>query len=298
MTTGLIMPPYGELFSKSILRHRGRLYGGVQLLGGLLGAAGALVANRLLQALDEPLGMQAVFWLAFALSFLSLAFIAGIREVPFPDVRPRGTLRALVGSVPALLRENRSYRWFLVGRSAIALGMSGLGFVAAAALDRGLTPADAAGFASAYLLSQSVGGLGWGLLGDRFGWKLVLLGGGLALAIGMVLAMTAATFATFALSFAFLGLTYAAALTSDPNITYEVAPPDDTSRYLGVTSTLTAPALTVAPLLGALLASVTSYPILFGASALLAVLGVGVAAAKFEEPRRRVAMSTPPSISG
>lgn len=299
ITTGLIMPPYGELFSKSILRHRGRLYGGVQLIGGLLGAAGALVANRLLGSLPHPDGYQAVFWLAFGLSFLSLGFIAGIKEVPFPESKPRGSFGDLVRSVPPLLRQNDSFRWFLVGRSAIALGTSGLGFVAAAALDRGLTAADAAGLASAYLVSQSVGGLGWGLIGDRLGWKIVLLGGGISLTLGMAVAVVASGFWPFATSFAFLGLTYAATLTSDPNITYEVAPPQDTSRYLGVTSTLTAPALTLAPLFGALLASIGSYEWLFGVSAVLAVLGVVVATLKFEEPRRQTGdLAIPTPISG
>jgi MFS family permease len=295
-TTGLIGPPYGELFSKSIVRYRGRFYGGVQLLGGLLGALGALVATRILATLPEPTGIQVVFWIAFALSFLSLGFIWNFREEPFPDAVPREPFSALVRGVPGLLRRHEAYRWFLAGRSVVALGTMGVGFLAASALDRGLTAADAALFASFLLVAQSVGGLGLGLVGDRFGWKVVLIATGLALSAAMLVAMVAAGIAAFALAFALVGLVNAGAMTSDPNLTFEVAPPEDTSRYLGITSTLIAPALIVAPLLGAAIAAVTSYTLVFAVSAGLALAGMVLLALRFTEPRRTGAVARPPTM--
>jgi MFS family permease len=139
-----------------------------------------------------------------------------------------------------------------------------------------------------YLLAQSVGGLVWGLVGDRWGWKLVLEGGATALAIGMVVAFAASGLAAFALAFALLGIANAGMMTSDPNLTYEVAPPHETSRYLGVTSTVIAPALTLAPLIGGLIAGIWSYGVLFFISALLAVAGLIATNRRFEEPRSRV----------
>jgi MFS family permease len=77
-------------------------------------------------------------------------------------------------------------------------------------------------------------------------------------------------------------------MTSDPNLTYEVAPPHQTSRYLGVTSTVIAPALTFAPLVGGVVAGITSYSVLFFISALLALAGLITTNRRFEEPRSRV----------
>jgi MFS family permease len=287
-TTGLIGPPYGDLLAKSIVRHRGRLFGVVQLLGGGLGFGAALVAARILEAIPPPTSFQLVLWLAFLLSFISLLFIAAFREVPFPSRAPRPPFRAMLASIPGLLRAERSYRWFLTGRSAIALGTMGLGFVSAAAIESGLSAAEVAGFASIYLLSQSVAGLGWGFLGDRAGWKAVLVGAGLALCGGMLVAFVAGDFPSFGSAFALFGVANAGAMTSDPNITYEVAPPGDTSLYLGVTSTFIAPALTVAPLIGALLQDQFGFRFLFAASACVAAVGVAVALVRFEEPRRRL----------
>lgn len=295
-TTGLIGPPYGELFSKSIVRYRGRFYGGVQLLGGLLGALGALVATRILATLPEPTGIQAVFWLAFVLSFVALAFIWNFREVPFPDAAPREPFIDLVRGVPGLLRRHAAYRWFLAGRSVVALGTMGVGFLAASALDRGLTAADVALFASFLLIAQSVGGLALGLVGDRYGWKAVLLTTGVALTAAMVVAVGADAIPAFAVAFSLVGLANAGAMTSDPNLTFEVAPPEDTSRYLGITSSLIAPALIVAPLLGAVIAGFTSYALVFAVSAALALTGVLVVAVRFAEPRTVAARSRPSSM--
>lgn len=298
VTTGLIGPVYGDFMAKSILRWRGRFYGGVQLIGGLMGFGAATIANRLLDTLPYPSGVQACFWLAFALSFISLLFIANLREVPYPDTVPRLPFRHLLAEVPVLLRRHETYRWFLLGRSVVALGTMGVGFVAVAGLQRGLSAADAAAFAAVYLLAQSVGGLAWGLVGDRWGWKLVLEGGASALAIGMVAAFAAGAFPPFALAFALLGIANAAMMTSDPNLTYEVAPPHQTSRYLGVTSTVIAPALTLAPLVGGVLASVTSYSVLFFISALLALAGLVTTHRRFEEPRRHVPVLLPAGQPG
>jgi predicted MFS family arabinose efflux permease len=78
----------------------------------------------------------------------------------------------------------------------------------------------------------------------------------------------------------------AANITSDPNLTYELAPPDDTARFLGVTFTVIAPALAIGPLVAGVIAGLTSYTVLFAVSALLAVVGLVAATLRFREPRR------------
>lgn len=293
-TTGLIGPVYGDFIAKSIVRYRGRLYGGAQLLGGLMGAGAAAVAQRLLATLPYPAGIQACFWIAFGLSFISLIFVANFYEVPFPGRAPRITASAFVRGIPKLLRGNEAYRWFLAARTSIALGTMGIGFAAGAALDRGLRVEDAAVFALAYLLAQSGGGFAWGLIGDRFGWKLVVELSATSMGLAMVIAITAVGLAPFAATFVLLGAANAGATLSDPNVTYEIAPPSETSRYLGITSTLLAPTLALAPLVGALIASIFSYPVVFVMSAILAFVGLIVAATRFVEPRRLLSVPPPP----
>lgn len=293
-TTGLIGPVYGDFIAKSIVRHRGRLYGGAQLLGGLVGAGAATAGQHFLSTLPYPAGIQACFWSAFGLSFISLIFVVNFHEVPFPGIAPRIRAVELVRGIPRILRDNAAYRWFLAARTAVALGTMGVGFAAGAALDRGLRTEDAALLALAYLVAQSAGGLAWGLIGDRFGWKLVLILAAACLAAAMLLAVPASGLAPFIATFALLGAVNSASIMGDPNVTYEVAPPSETSRYLGVTSTLLAPTLTIAPLIGAAIAALLSYEAVFLTSALLALIGLVVAATRFVEPRRLVSVPPPP----
>lgn len=285
-TTGLIGPPFGDLLAKSIVRRRGRLYGLSQLLGGVAGITAAAVAAELLRSLPSPQGLQLSFWLAFAASSLSLVFLALIREVPYPVVAPREPFRRLVAGIPALLRGHAAYRWFLASRSIVAFGSMGVGFVVAAALARGVAPAEAGAFVLVYLVAQSAAGLAWGVIADRFGWKLVLQAGAASVTAGMLVAMGAADVTAFAAAFALLGMANAANMTSDPNLTFELAPPDDTARYLGVTMTVIAPALAAGPLVAGVIAGLTSYTVLFAVAAALALTGLVTATLRFREPRR------------
>jgi MFS family permease len=293
-TTGLVGPVYGDFIAKSIVRHRGWLYGGAQLLGGLMGAGAATLADQFLSTLPYPLDIQACFWTAFGLSFISLIFIVNFHEVHYPDRAPRIPGRALLAGIPAILRENPAYRWFLTARTAMALGTMGVGFAAVAALDRGLETRDAALLALVYLAAQSGGGLVWGVIGDRLGWKRVLLLAAATLAAAMLVATEARGIGPFALTFVLLGAVNSASMMGDPNITYEVAPPSETSRYLGVTSTLLAPTLALAPLIGAGIAGLLSYEAVFIVGAIFAVVGLVIAATRFVEPRRLVAVTPPP----
>lgn len=286
-TTGLIGPPFGDLLAKAIVRRRGRLYGTSQLLGGVAGITAAALAAELLRTLPSPQGLQASFWLAFAASSISLLFLSLIREVPYPVVAPREPLRRLIGGIPALLRANSPYRWFLGSRSVVALGSMGVGFVVAASLARGVTASEAGAFLLVYLIAQSAAGLAWGVLADRFGWKLVLQAGAACLATGMLVAMGAGEVTGFAAAFALLGMANAAYMSSDPNLTFELAPPDDTARYLGVTMTVIAPALAIGPLVAGVIAGLASYAALFAVSALLAIAGLVTATLRFREPRGR-----------
>ena len=56
ITTGLIGPVYGDFVAKALPRSRGWYYGMSQLLGGVLGFASALTAERLLSEWAFPVG--------------------------------------------------------------------------------------------------------------------------------------------------------------------------------------------------------------------------------------------------
>ena len=185
VTTGLIGPVYGDFVAKALTRGRGWFYGSVQLLGGVLGFSAALVAENIIRTNEFPQGIQLCFWICFGLSFLSIFFIAGLREVPYPHVEPRPRLLTTIREIPSLISGDRVYGRFVTARAFLAFSTFGVGFVVVDGIDRGLRTSDAALLAAVFILSQAVLGFLLGLIGNYFGWRIVVILGGVLIAAGM-----------------------------------------------------------------------------------------------------------------
>jgi MFS family permease len=122
--------------------------------------------------------------------------------------------------------------------------------------------------------SQALWGLVWGVVADRWGHKLVLTGGALLLMLAAVTAWFATGPGWLSVVFGLLGAAIAAELTSSLNIILEFCTPADRPTYIGLTNTLLAPTLALAPLLGGWLATFTGgYNSLFLVAATCAGVG-------------------------
>lgn len=286
VTTGLIGPVFGDFVAKALTKGRGWFFGSVQLLGGVLGFSAALFAESLIRNNDFPVGIQLCFWLSFALSFLSIFFIANLKEVPYPHVERRPKLWVTLQEIPSLVRGDRAYGRFIVARSFLAFSTLGIGFVVVDGIDRVLQTSDAALLAAVFILSQALLGFLFGLVGNYFGWKLVMVLGGALIAAGMVGAVMADSLPAYIAIFAALGGANAVTVIGDPNMSIELAPTAKTSLYLGTTSTLLAPFFIFGPLIAGALAGPLGYPPVFLAAGILAVVGM-LLALRVQEPRKQ-----------
>lgn len=288
VTTGLIGPVYGDFLAKAITRNRGVFYAIVQLLGGALGFTAAIVAESIIRANDFPLGIQICFWTCFGLSFLSIFFVAGLREVPYPHPEPRTSLWATIAEIPGLVAGDRAYARFLIARAVLALATLGIGFVVVDGVDQGILRAsDAALLAAVFILSQAVLGFGLGIVGNFLGWRLVVILGGVLIALGMTGALIGGALPVYVLTFVALGGANAVTILADPNMSIELAPTARTSLYLGTTSTTLAPFFILGPLLAGLLAAGVGYTAVFVTAGALALVGIALAW-RVREPRRHV----------
>lgn len=291
ITTGLIGPVYGDFLAKAITRNRGWYYAIVQLLGGVLGFTAALVAENIIRTSEFPQGIQLCFWICFGLSFLSIFFVAGLKEEPYPHPEPRTSLRATVAEIPGVIRGDRSYARFLVARCVLAFSTLGIGFVVVDGLAQGvLRPSDAALLAAVFILSQALLGFALAAIGNYVGFKVVVIIGGVLIVGGMVGAVIGGALPVYIVTFIALGGANAMTIIADPNLSIELAPTKSTSIYLGTTSTLLAPFFIAGPLLAGVLALSASYEVVFIVAACVAVVGV-VLALRMHEPRS-VALET------
>ncbi len=286
ITTGLIGPVFGDFVAKALTKGRGWFFGSVQLLGGVLGFSAALFAESIIRTNGFPLGIQLCFWLSFALSFLSIFFIANLKEVPYPHVDPRPKLWTTIREIPALIKGDRAYGRFLFARAFLAFSTLGIGFVVVDGIDRVLRPSDAALLAAVFILSQALLGFLFGMIGNYWGWKLVVVLGGALIAAGMAGAMVADTLDAYIAIFVALGGANAVTVIGDPNMSIELAPTAKTSLYLGTTSTLLAPFFILGPLLGGMAAEPFGYPPIFLTAGAMAIVGL-LLALRVQEPRKQ-----------
>ena len=274
-TFGLIIPAYSDLISKNIIRSRGMFFGVMNGVGGLIGFGASLAAAYLLNHFSFPKDLQMLFWLGFATSFISPIFILMFREVPFPFRNHVQPLMHFLRSIPELVKKTPGFTRFMYVRALLNLGLLANAFYALYAMDRFNLPVGALGiFTMVIILSQSVVGFIWGWLGDRFGFRIIyIIASGLLIGMG-VLSLTAfADWAFYLIAFCIGGI-YAVSRTADSNMVFEIAPPSETSRFIGISNTFVAPVMIFSPLVGGVIVSAFSHQALF-----FIVLLIGIASA-------------------
>jgi MFS family permease len=287
---GVISPAYSDFISKHIIKLRGLFYGITYALGGLIGLLASLLAKRFLDILPYPSNIQAIFWTGFLFSFVSPFIISGIRETPLPYSKPPERLRLFFQRIPFHLHAQPVFLRYIAARALLGLGLMGNSFYAIYAIRRyGLSEGSLGFFTMIILLAQSTLSLIWGWIGHRFGYKVVLLAAGAFLAGEAILALTAPQVWVFYIIAFLIGGVYSATTISDPNFVFEIIPPQETSRFIGIANTLLAPVGVFAPLFGGSLVQVLNYPALFIAVLIIAVLALITIGLLVEDPRGKTA---------
>ncbi len=285
---GMIGPAYTDFIGKNIIRNRGLFFGVNFAASGVMGLIASLISKYFLDRYDSPMSFQTIFWIGFCLSFISPFIVSGFREAELPyAVKPEG-FGTFFRQIPGLLRENPLFVRYVLARTVMGLGMMGNSFFAVYAIRKfGLTAGTLGLFTMTILLAQSLLSLVWGWVGDRFGYKMVLMTAGVFMVLEAILALTAPAAWFFFLISLLVGGVYSAIWISDPNFVFEIVAPEQTSRFLGISNTLLAPLAVVAPILAGFLVEITGYTGLFWAILVIASIGVVGVWRTVKEPRKQ-----------
>lgn len=288
--SGIVAPSWQEFIARIIpITIRGRFFSAQQLLGNFLALGGAAGGAFVLQRYPYPTNFTICFAIGAFSLMVSWAFLALSREPIVEDAAPTHQRfdRAYLQRLAEILRTDRNFRAFLLSRSCAYMGSMALGFLAVAAITRfHLSDAQAAIFTTLMILGGTVGNLIWGPVADRIGYKTVLW-------IGTVLWMAALVLAALALAvevtyvvFVLVGMSSAATTVADLGIVMEFGSAEERPTYIGLARTITAPFLAIAPLLGGLIAQLTSYRVLMLAALPFAALSLYLLHWRVQEPRR------------
>ncbi|MGQ9629127.1 MAG: MFS transporter [bacterium] len=287
---GFCIPLWVAIIGKLITpERRGRLFGTVFTVGGLGGFGGAILATKVLMREDVSFHLRFGFCFLVAFFLLSLA-VAGflfLREPSQPGNESKRRVAEYITVLRRILGGNRNFRMYLLGRAVLSFGRMGTAFYAVYAIERIDLPVSIVGVFTVVLLStQSSTSFFWSYVGDKRGFKVVLLASSVALLTANGTALLASSAFTFYLIFVALGMHIATDFVSHNNFILELCPGDDKTTYVGLSSTLLSPFLGFTPLLGGRLIDSFSFPLTFGLAAAASLCGLLILALAVKEPRK------------
>jgi MFS family permease len=286
-SAGIANPAWYAMIAKVIPVQRRGLWAGLsRSLGALLGIAGGVVSGWMLAHWAFPHNYGYLFLVAFGFVAISWLGLAANREPPSPTVKPRTGLGAYLKRLLGVLRRDPNYVRFLIASSVANLGAMAGGFYMVYGKENVTGALARVGVLTAVLVgTQAVATLGWGLLADRRGHKAVLVAGALGMALTAAIAWQTRSFAWLVVTFVLYGVSLSATLVSQMNIILEFCEPEDRPTYIGLTSTLLAPAQALGPILGGWLATMVDYRGMFLVALALSLVGGLMLLVWVREPR-------------
>jgi MFS family permease len=287
--SGVIVPAWSDLLAKVIpVAQRGRLFAYSNALGAVLGLSGSALVGFFLGTFPFPLNFSLCFISASAVAMLSYLVLGRIREKPEEPRSSAVGMGAYLGRIPGILRDDREFAWYLVGRVTGSGGALATGFYTAHALRVFHAPVwQVAGFTSALLLGQMVANFAFGILGDRRGYKLVY-----TLAVGMMITANAVALGApnvwwFYVVFAFSGAAMGGTVVATWAMSLEFAPEGQRPTYVAIASAAMAPMVLAAPLLGGYIADHLGYPPVYALAIFFSLVALVVIIFRTRDPRAR-----------
>jgi MFS family permease len=199
----------------------------------------------------------------------------------------RSRLRDRLADLPDLLRSDPHFTRFLLGRATAVMGMMAVPYYVLYADQRmDLGGAELGALTGAFVLAQSLGNLGWGILADRRGFRLAFL---IALTLWLLAAaflMQVESFQELVLTFVGLGAGLGGFQLSAQNLVLEFGSRTGLPLRIAVANSASELVAACSSVCGGLLAMSAGYEWVFGLAiacqlVALAVVGLGV-----RDPRR------------
>ncbi len=269
------------------LSRRGRLLGLRDLASGVVLIGVSAIGGFLLDRYGFARGNGYTFLLATALTSLGLGAFASVREPAGRELRARSPLAERIRDVPGLLRAEPDFRRFLVARALASLARGVLPlYVVWIGVRYGQSGARLGLLTIVFSLAQSSCALGWGLLGDRLGYRLVFQGALLAWAAGTGLLLLAPGIETAYVTYALVGAGLGGFMLSAQNLVLEFGSERDRALRIATHSSATELVGSIGFLGAGAIADLIGFEVAFGASLALQAAAV-LQVSRMRDPRRR-----------
>lgn len=280
---------FSLLMAKVIpISRRGRLQAWRNFTGSLIAAAMASLAGAYFigpNLFGNGYGTTFVF--AFILTSLGLSALQMLLKEPEPPTtRTQAKFRDRLREFPRLITEDRAYAYFLVVQMLASSARIATPFyILYVGASMHMTGKLLGLLSMAFIGADALSNLVWGYLGDKTGFRLVLLFSIFAWAAATVLLIEVhAPWAIF-LAFFGLGAGQSGYNMSAQTMILEFGKRDDLPMRIAVSATAEAITATLAPLVGGRVADLLGYNVVFGVSIGVLAAGLLVLIGLVKEPR-------------
>ncbi len=308
LASGMVALPWQEVQASVIpITHRARFYGFSRVLAQLMGILSSVLATIFLSQLPYPQNYALCFGAAVLAQWISFYFYSHMREPINEDENSTPTdptiqaidLPAPVEAKPtrkiidlelfgAILKQDKNFRTYLLGRSVIFLGAMSSGFLAVYGIQRfNLSDSRAAVFTGLLYFSGIIGYSVGGLLGDKVGPKRIVVASVLSWAVGMLIAILARSEWVYYLVFLVFGLNTAGMVLGDSILVMELGEEKLRPTYLGMARSLIGVFVLIAPVFAGALVEAFGYNVMFMVCLVLTLLGAAIISRVKDVPRRK-----------
>ncbi len=279
--SGMVALPWQEVIASIIPRQvRGRFFGIGRTVGRVFAVAGSAAAGLILAKLAYPNNFALSFLIAMIFMWVSYFFFAASVE-PDPEVEeaeiPETIKKPRLLDLPAfrlILKEDHNFRRYVLSRIFFQIGSMAAGFYAVYGIQHFNLPDQSAALFSGLLFASSiVGFMVWGVVGDRFGPRNILLVSDLAQTVVLVLALVAPSIWIYDLIFVLYGFAQAGYMVGEMLMGMGLGPDSQRSFYLGLVRTIPGIFILIAPLVGGVIVQTVGYPTMFITALVFGLVG-------------------------
>jgi MFS family permease len=288
---------FGLLMAKVIpLSRRGRLQAWRNATGGLIAAILAWAAGKyLIQGNIFGNGYATTFALAAFLTSMGLwALQILLKEPEPPNLPAQARFRDRVKDFPRLIMSDRGYAWFLVVQMVATASRIATPFYIIYVSSSMQLDGKTLGLLSlAFLGADTLSNLLWGYLGDKTGFRLVLVASLAAWVAATALLMI--NHHPWAIFLAFFGLGGAQSgyMMAAQTMILEFGSRAEMPMRIAISSTAEGIMASLGPLVGGFVADHYGFDVVFGASIGFLVVGLIILLTVVKEPRKaRLAAAT------
>jgi len=286
MGAGVIAPAWMALLAKIFSpKKRGSFLGTTMFIGSSFGIFGSIISAWLLENFTFPKSIVVHFGIAAIFIFISWIFLSLTREPVLQGSTNTQDWPTYKKDLFSILRNDHNFRRYIISAVIITVGASGVGFFTISAIRRFNVSDSTVGlYTFSLLIGQTIGNLVLGWLADKFGHKQSMEIGVAANLIAFILAVIMPSPRFYFIAFFLLGINLSSAIVSSMLVVWEFCPLERVPTYSGLANTAKGIVGLIVPLIAAQIAKM-DYRILFGACAIVTLIGLSLLKYWVAEPR-------------